>query len=179
MDSNDRGSTTARSRFRKIAIDLTPLRVSRDFRLLWAGGFVSELGYQFARVAIYIQVYALTGSPVAVGQAVWQTVSIVGPGVGGFVIREFGLSWAYGIDMVTYGALFGAALAMRPMPPEHDPNGAVGWGAVKEGFGFVRGSRLIRSTFVIDLIAMIFGSPLALFPILAVTQLHRGSEVVG
>jgi len=77
------------------------------------------------------------------------------------------------------GWLFGAALAMRPMPPEHDPNGAVGWGAVKEGFGFVRGSRLIRSTFVIDLIAMIFGSPLALFPILAVTQLHRGSEVVG
>jgi hypothetical protein len=32
---------------------------------------------------------------------------------------------------------------------------------------------------VIDLVAMIFGSPQALFPVIAVTQLHRGPEVVG
>ena len=41
--------------------------VSRDFRLLWAGTFISALGSQFARVGLYVQVYALTGSPAAVG----------------------------------------------------------------------------------------------------------------
>ncbi len=55
------------ARGRRIALDLTPLRVSRDFRLLWGGQFVSELGYQFTRVAIYVQVYELTGSTLAVG----------------------------------------------------------------------------------------------------------------
>jgi MFS family permease len=38
---------------------------------------------------------------------------------------------------------------------------------------------VLRATFVVDLIAMIFGMPRALFPILAVQQFHRGPEVVG
>jgi hypothetical protein len=38
---------------------------------------------------------------------------------------------------------------------------------------------LISSTFVIDLIAMIFGLPVALFTFLAFTQFHRGPEIVG
>ena len=48
-------------------LDITPLRVSRDYRLLWTGTFISALGSQFARVGLYVQVYALTGSPAAVG----------------------------------------------------------------------------------------------------------------
>ena len=39
--------------------------------------------------------------------------------------------------------------------------------------------RLLQSTFAIDLVAMIFGMPAALFPVLAVTQFDRGPEVVG
>jgi MFS family permease len=269
------GGGAKRSRLRRLPLDLTPLRVSRDFRLLWTGQFISELGYQFARVAIYIQIWELTRSPLAVGlsgltglvalfagtligssfidaidrrrillwaqvalavsasillagalaghpplaliyganmltafvgaiedparsamtprlvgtdlipsaltlnQVLWQTVQIVGPAVAGLLIARFGFALAYGIDLVTYGALFLAAFLMRPMPPEHDPGTASGWSAVKEGFAFVKAHRLISSTFVIDLIAMIFGMPAALFPVLAVSQFHRGPEVVG
>ena len=54
-------------RLRRIAIDVTPLRVSHDFRLLWTGSLISALGTQFTRVGLYIQVYALTGSPAQVG----------------------------------------------------------------------------------------------------------------
>jgi MFS family permease len=264
-----------RSRLRRIAIDLTPLRASRDYRLLLSGSFTSELGYQFARIAIYVQITELTGSAAAVGlfglislvalfigtvvggsfidardrrttlawaqvahiasaaillggavaghppigliygagalhalvgsidqptrsamvprlvgdhllqsaaalsQVMWQTTGIVGPALAGVVIARAGYGWAYGIDLVTYGALFAAALLMRPMPPEHDPEAASGWHAVKEGFRYVRRSRLISSTFVIDLIAMIFGLPVALFTFLAFTQFHRGPEIVG
>ena len=38
---------------------------------------------------------------------------------------------------------------------------------------------MLQSTFYIDLVAMVFGMPRALFAILAMTQFHRGAEVVG
>jgi MFS family permease len=269
------GSGGGGSHSRRIVLDLTPLRVSHDFRLLWAGQFVSELGYQFARIAIYWQVYQLTESTLAVGvvgltglvalvagtlvgasfidaqdrrtillwsqvgvavgaaillggalagnpplwlillanaittfvgaiehparsamiprlvgedliasaqtlsQAMWQTIHIVGPALAGIVIGVWGFEVAYAIDLVTYAALFVAAWMMRPMPPEDNEPPATGWPAVKEGFSFVRASRLVSSTFVIDLIAMVFGHPAALFPVLVLTQFDRGPEVVG
>src|SRR5580765_3277544 len=51
---------------RRLAIDVRPLR-TRQFRLLWSGAVVSAMGSQFSRVGLYVQVYALTGSPTAVG----------------------------------------------------------------------------------------------------------------
>src|SRR4051812_49447505 len=51
---------------RRLAIDIRPLR-SSQFRLLWLGAVVSAMGSQFSRVGLYVQVYALTGSPTAVG----------------------------------------------------------------------------------------------------------------
>ena len=51
--------------------------------------------------------------------------------------------------------------------------------AIKEGFAYVRDNPLIRSTFVIDLVAMIFGMPRALFTFLIVDDFHRSEELVG
>ena len=266
-----------RSRFARIAIDLTPLRVSRDFRFLWAGTFVSALGSQFARVGLYVQVYALTGSAAAVGllgvsglignitgtlvggsfidahdrrmvliatqighiavaavlvwaalladppllvlhvantatwflaaidfparqaavprlvgtermaaasaltQLLWQTTSILGPAIAGVLIAATSPAWAYAADLVSYAALLLAALAIRPLPPEPPAEGerVTGAGAVVDGFVYVARHRLIQSTFAIDLVAMIFGMPAALFPVLAAMQFDRGPEVVG
>src|SRR5438477_13192928 len=62
-------SRTARARraLRGVAVDVTPLREHRDFRLLWTGELISETGHQMTRVAVLIQVFALTRSPAAVG----------------------------------------------------------------------------------------------------------------
>jgi MFS family permease len=51
----------------RLAIDVTPLKHSRDFRLLWFGNAVSFLGTQITFVAIPFQVYELTESTLAVG----------------------------------------------------------------------------------------------------------------
>jgi MFS family permease len=48
-------------------MDLTPLRVSRDFRLLFFGHSVSNFGDEIVAVAIPYQVFQLTGSTLAVG----------------------------------------------------------------------------------------------------------------
>ena len=53
--------------------------------------------------------------------------------------------------------MFFAALMLRPMPPRGRARPDSGMAAVREGFGYVRRNRLLQSTFVIDLIAMIFG----------------------
>jgi MFS family permease len=51
----------------KILIDVSPLRGSRDFRLLFAGQLAAVFGAQLASVAIPFQVYALTRSSLQVG----------------------------------------------------------------------------------------------------------------
>jgi MFS family permease len=264
-----------RGAVRNVAIDLSPLRVSRDFRRLFLGLAVSELGYQFTLVATFIQVFDLTGSPAAVGliglvglvalvvgtlvggafvdvvdrrtllivaqvgfmtasgillagavhgdpplwvvyaavaliaglsaidsptrsaitprlvgrellpsaltlnQVVWNATALIGPALAGVVITELDLAWAYGIDLVTYLAMLAAAIAIAPVPPERVEGSPTGWRAVREGFSFLRGRAVLKASFGIDVIAMVFGMPRALFPILAVTQFDRGPAVVG
>lgn len=54
-------------RIGQIAIDIAPLRESRDFRRLFAGRFVSTAGNAVATTAADWQVYALTHNSLAVG----------------------------------------------------------------------------------------------------------------
>ncbi len=52
---------------RRVAVDVTPLRISRDFRLLELGAALTGLGAQMGLVALPYQVYILTNSPFLVG----------------------------------------------------------------------------------------------------------------
>lgn len=55
------------SAFSSILPDLSPLRSSRDFRLLWIQGLVTYFGSFMAMIALPLQIKELTGSPLAVG----------------------------------------------------------------------------------------------------------------
>ncbi|WP_367044553.1 MFS transporter [Streptomyces sp. Je 1-332] len=50
-----------------LAMDLTPLREHRDFRLLYAGFLGALLGTLMTSVAVAVQIYELTGSPLQIG----------------------------------------------------------------------------------------------------------------
>src|SRR4051812_48167694 len=52
---------------RRLLVDTTPLRVSRDFRLLWMGQAVSFLGSTVTMAALPLQVFEQTHSSVMVG----------------------------------------------------------------------------------------------------------------
>jgi len=264
-----------RTRLRRLAIDLGPLRTSRDFRLIWTGLFVTATGSQFTLVAVFIQVTRLTGSEAAVGatglayllgllagtfaggaildawdrrrllmmaqvglavgssillagaiagrpplwliflglavlaasssldgptrsaivarvlepaqlpaaqalnQVVWNTAALFGPLLAGLVIAWADVTVAYAIDLASIACMFVAASLLRPMPPLREDHADTGLHAVKEGFNFARKHRLIMSTFVIDLIAMIFGLPRVLFPFLIQDQFHRDEKAIG
>jgi MFS family permease len=262
------------ARWRRVAVDLTPLRESRDFRLLWFGELVSTTGSQITVVAVFIQVFELTDSSAAVGlvglaqlvaaigvmvlaaplidradrrrlllvaqvgqaaatlvlfggavageppliliylaaggsagfgtfglaarsamvpnvvpparlsnalalnQVMFATCMIVGPALGGVLVGRVGLSWAYGLDAASFAVGFGFLVALRPAPPKGG-TASEGMKAIGEGLRYLKGRRVLQSTFTADLIAMIFGMPRALLPVLAVTQFNAGEEVVG
>jgi MFS family permease len=70
-------------------VDLTPLRTSRDFRLLFAAGLVTYLGAMMSYVAVPFQLYRLTGSNLAVGlMGVVELVPLVGFGLYGGAIAD-------------------------------------------------------------------------------------------
>src|SRR5205823_6884927 len=54
-----------------------------------------------------------------------------------------------------------------------------GLASIAEGLRFLRGRRVLVSTFVIDIDAMVFGMPSALFPALGTTVFGGGAQTVG
>ena len=52
----------------------------------------------------------LLPSALALNQVIWNSAGLFGPGARRDRDRGLGVSWAYAIDLVTYGAMFVAAL---------------------------------------------------------------------
>jgi len=115
---------------------------------------------------------------IALNQLNFQAASIVGPAIGGLLIATVGLAGAYTVDFLSFGASIVALLAIAPIPPLGRVS-RPGMAAIREGLAYVRGRRLVLSTFAIDLAAMIFGMPTALFPALAIDVFGTGAIGVG
>ena len=114
----------------------------------------------------------------ALGQLNFQAAGVVGPAIGGLVIASLGIAAGYAFDVITFGAAIGALLLIAPIPPAH---GAVrpSLGAIAEGLRFARRRRAILGTFAVDLNAMVFGMPTALFPVLALDVFRVGPAGLG
>ncbi len=261
-------------RLGSLIVDPAPLRLDRDFRLLWTGQAISTAGRMITAVVLPYQVYVLTGDVLAVGalslvqllpilvftlgggavadavdrrrlllltqagltvttlglallalapappvagifalafvaaglsavdqparasaiprlvpperlqsaislnQLVFNASAVVGPVIGGLILVWLSVSAAYLVDTITYGAAILALLLMRPIPPSPDavrPSLA----AVAEGLRFARRRRPVLGTFIVDLVAMVFGSPRSLFPAMALDVFKVGPVGLG
>ena len=112
-------------------------------------------------------------SALAMNQLVWQTCQIVGPAVAGILIAKISLSSTYFVDVVTFFVAIAALLLMKPMVPEGGGTKASG-SSVVEGLRYLKGKQALQGTFVIDINAMVFGMPRALFPALGLTVFSSG-----
>lgn len=102
----------------------------------------------------------------------------LGPLLAGLVIGSFGLQAAYAIDVVMFVVALSTIRRLPPMPPEGKAVRA-GWRSVGEGLRFLRTRHNVLMTFLLDLPAMIFGSPRALYPAIAATFYGGGPRTVG
>jgi predicted MFS family arabinose efflux permease len=258
---------------RRLFVDVTPLRRSRDFRFLVGGELVSVLGTQLTTVAVPYQVYELTRSSLAVGlvsvtqllpliagsllggsavdamdrrrllmaaqvlmaccsaglavnadlgpslwplfvlpalaagfsgldsagrnaiapnlvrrseissaNAIFQTMfqlgQVAGPAVAGLLLAGAGVRFVYWMDVASFGIALVALFLISPQPPGeagHRP----GLRSIVEGLSFVRGRQAIQGAYLIDINAMVFGMPRALFPALATTVFGGGAATLG
>jgi MFS family permease len=261
-----------RSRLRSMAIDIRPLKGSRDFRALYIGSTFSFMGSHITFVAVPFQVYEITRSSFAVGliglcelvplltlsliggaiadavdrrrllivaeivgvicagllalnsllpePRLWalyalttvyaaqyalsspafrattprlvptelltaaaalrsiqaNLAAVVGPAIGGILLAVVGVAWTYGIDAISFVLSLVAVSAIAPMPAEPDAE-KVTLRAVFDGIRFLRGRKVLQGSFYVDLIAMIFGMPNALFP--AIADSYGGPGVLG
>jgi MFS family permease len=262
-------------RLARLRTDLSPLRESRDLRLIVAGSFVTSMGTQATLVALPYQLYVTTHSPVLVGLLgavellplvtmallggaiadrmdrrrllaldqiglvlasaglaaaaqlgrpsvitlyvlggllagfnALQNVAlsaiipnlvgraqlpralalsyglstltmVIGPGLGGLLIGAFGVRAAYTVDALTCLAMVFAVVFLGPQPAlsigDHEPVHR----AIASGLRYVHGNRALVGSFAIDLVAMTFGMPRALFAVLAVSVYHAGASGTG
>src|SRR2546422_2897624 len=80
---------TVARRLRELAVDITPLRRSPQFRMLWCGQLVSMTGRQITTVALPFQVYGETRSPLAVGAlGLFQVVPLVSVSLFGGAVAD-------------------------------------------------------------------------------------------
>ncbi|HZQ26518.1 MAG TPA: MFS transporter [Acidimicrobiales bacterium] len=114
----------------------------------------------------------------ALWQILLQVGAVAGPALAGLLVARFGLSTVYWIDAVTYVGAFYAVFRLRPLPPIGGGTRA-GLASIVEGFRFLRPRKELIGVFVIDLDAMIFGLPRALFPALATGVFGGGAGTVG
>jgi MFS family permease len=110
----------------------------------------------------------------------YQLTMVVGPGIGGVLISIFGLTTPYAVDAVSCLGMAGAAWMMSPQPPTvgkegHEPV----FKSIKSGLSFLKRIPAVTAGFVMDLSAMTFGMPRALFPVLSLTVYHSGAAGTG
>src|SRR6202012_1532066 len=258
---------------RRLFIDVTPLRQSRDLRVLLGGQLVSLLGNQLTLVAIPYQVYELTHSSLdvglvslaqlipllicslyggtvidstdrrrllirveivlalcsvglavntALGPRLWplfvlpaiaagltgfdnpprnaivprlvgtehistasamvqvlnQVGIVVGPALGGLLLAGAGADFVYWFDAATFIVAIAAAWAISPQPAAANAT-RPGLRAMAEGFRYIRGRPGIQGAYLIDINAMVFGMPRALFPAMAIGVFPGGATTLG
>lgn len=254
-----------------LTIDITPLKVSRDYRLLFFGQLVSFFGTMMSFVAINWQMWELTNSSAMVGyialaeffpmfflafvggaiadsfdrrkilrlteigqvlttgillinsilpnpkislifvaaafhaglaalqrpafesyiqkvipaeqmQAVmalnsmrYSIGAIISPAIAGIIATSFGVTIAYAIDFVTFGATI-LALFLVSSVPNHENADKPNLQSIIEAWKYALRRQYLLGTYLVDIMAMFFAFPQALFPALAV---FYGKEYVG
>ena len=102
----------------------------------------------------------------------------VGPLLAGVLVARWGPQSAYGLDALSFAAALAAVAGLPPMPPEGGGRRA-GTASVLEGLAFLRTRQVLLMTFVVDLVAMVFAMPRALFPALADQVYGGGAQTAG
>ncbi|MGH3414350.1 MAG: MFS transporter [Marmoricola sp.] len=123
---------------------------------------------QPTRSALLPRIIPLSQLPAAnsLNMTVFQFGAIAGPLVGGALIPVLGYSWLYLVDTITLTATLWAVFSLPPIPPLGAP-GRAGVRAVVDGLRYLRGHPVLLISFLVDIIAMVFGMPRALFPQIA------------
>jgi MFS family permease len=130
-----------------------------------------------AAVASFVDAARLAAAYASM-QVVDQLAMVVAPAVSGLLIASVHLRGGYAL-VAGASALTAFTLAWTtpnpPVPGARRP----GLASILEGLRYVRGRPVLQGAYLIDVIAMVFGLPRALFPALAASVFHGGATTLG
>ena len=111
---------------------------------------------------------------VAVMSLRYQVGQIAGPAVAGLLISAFGLPTVYGVNVLTSVIAVATLWQLGATPPRSEET-EISVRAVGEGLRYAWSRRDLLGSYAVDINAMLFGMPEALFPQLAT---HLGGPAV-
>lgn len=101
---------------------------------------------------------------------------IAGPGLAGIIAASAGVGAAFAVNAATYAFSVAMILLMRPLPRVSLGEDGITLHALLEGWRYARRRQDLLGTYLIDMNAMFFGMPNALFP--AISE-QWGASTVG
>ena len=102
--------------------------------------------------------------------------AVAGPAIGGFCIARLGTGATYTIDVASFFVSLVALSRMAAMPPAAEASKA-GLRSIVEGLDYARRRPELIGTYIVDIVAMMFAMPTALFP--AMAQSWGGATAAG
>jgi MFS family permease len=105
----------------------------------------------------------------------WSVGAIVSPALGGIIAVTLGPSFAYGLDLVTFAGTIYAVYAISAVPSAENAD-RPSWAGIKRAWKYAFSRQELVGTYFIDIAAMFFAMPQALYPALAI---YFGEGYVG
>ncbi len=97
---------------------------------------------------------------------------VIGPLIAGVLVtRHHGFDYAYGVDAVLFTLALYAAMRLPHIPPEGAKQ-VPGLRSVLGGLSFIATRPVLLMSFAVDIVAMVFAMPRALFPQVAADRFH-------
>lgn len=101
-----------------------------------------------------------------------------GPAIAGVLVASLGFAWTYTIDVILHSVAFLGLWTLPGIVPEGERR-RPGLASLVDGWRFLRRAPNIRMQFVLDIVAMTFGQPMALYPAVGALLLGGGAVTVG
>ncbi|GAA1362202.1 MFS transporter [Catellatospora chokoriensis] len=106
----------------------------------------------------------------------WQIAQIAGPTLAGLMIANLDVAWVFGFDLATFAvSLVCFSLVRAVAPPEAAERPSLR--SVVEGIRYARSRPELIGTYLVDINAMFFAFPVALYPWVA--DKYGGASVLG
>jgi MFS family permease len=112
----------------------------------------------------------------AINSLGFQIAQLGGPALAGLLISAVDLAWVYAFDLLTFAVSLTCLTLVRAVPPPPSAD-RPSFSSVITGLRYAKSRPELLGTYLVDINAMFFGMPQALFPFLA-TQLG-GPKILG
>lgn len=136
------------------------------------------IGPSLSALAANIVPKAILPRAIAINSIAWQTGSIAGPTISGFLYMA-SAPLPYWVSAVMLGIAIIGLLLMHPITQAAQTSTAHPLRQMSEGFTYVRRHRVLLGCISLDLFAVLFGGATALIPAYARDILHVGSSGFG